>query len=113
MTMELSSHDAAVQLGTNKWHDIQIYDASQHFDAVTRTEELRATRFEASVRPTSISMGDIATYEQWNGKITFAMCLYAVYVDDVEQIYIDQLNVIHRINGFDNAAAMRKAIGMV
>lgn len=111
--MDFSSHDALIQLGTNEWHDIQIYDASQHFDAVTRTEELRATRFEMSIRPTEIDMGDIETYKEWTAKASFSMCQYGVYVDDVEQIFIDQLNVIHRINGKDSAALLRKAIAMV
>ncbi|MCI8844485.1 MAG: hypothetical protein HFF08_10295 [Oscillospiraceae bacterium] len=113
VSMEFSSHDALVRLGTNEWHDIQIYDASQHFDAVTRTEELRAARFEMAIRPTEIDMGDIETYKEWNAKASFSMCQYAVYVDDVEQIFIDQLNIIHRINGKDSAALLRKAIGMV
>lgn len=111
--MEFSSHDALVQLGTNEWHDIQIYDASQHFDAVTRTEELRGTRFEMSIRPTETSLGDIETYKEWSAKQKFSMCKYGVYVEDEEKIFIDQLNVIHRINGKDAAAKLRKAIGMV
>lgn len=113
MSMEFSSPDALVQLGTNNWHDIQIYDASQHLDVLKKTEELRSTRFEASIRPSNLSMGDVQTYKEWNAKADFAMCLYAVYVDNVEKIYIDQFNVIHRINGVDNAALLRKAIGMV
>ena len=113
VSMEFSSHDALVQLGANEWHDIQIYDASQHFDAVTKTEEMRRTRFEMSIRPTELNMGDIQTCGEWNAKASFSMCQYAVYVNDVEQIFIDQLNIIHRINGKDSAALLRKAIGMV
>lgn len=112
-SMEFSSHDAMIQLGTNEWHDVILYDAEQHFNAVSRTEELRSLRIEMSIRPSMTTVGDIQTYTKHNMKADFSVCRYAVYVDDAEQIYIDQFNVIHRINGKDSAALLRKAIGMV
>lgn len=112
VNMEFSSYDAMIELGTNEWHDVALYQAEQYFDGVNRTEELRELRFELSIRPLSNGMGDVQAFTAHNNKGSFSVCKYAVYSDDEEIIYIDQFACIHRVNGVDNAAKVRKAIGM-
>lgn len=105
--------DAVVQLGTNEWHDVALYVADQYFDAVKRTEELEQIRFEMSIRPTEISQGTIQTASAADASGTYSVCKYTVYKDGEKVIDIDQFNQIHEINGVDNAAMVRKAIGMM
>jgi len=105
--------DAVVQLGTNEWHDISLCLADQYFDGVTRTEELEQIRFEMSIRPTEINLGTIQTASAADASGAYSMCKYTVYKEGEKVIDIDQFNQIHEINGVDNAANVRKALGMM
>lgn len=105
--------DAIVQLGTNKWHDVALYLADQYFDGVTRTEELEPVRFEMSIRPVEINQGTIQTASTADASGTYSVCKYTVYKNGQKVIDIDQFNQIHEINGVDNAALVRKALGMM
>lgn len=105
--------DAIVQLGTNEWHDVVLYAADQYFDSVTRKEELEQNRFEMSIRPTEIDQGTIQTASAADASGAYSVCKYTVYKDGVKVIDIDQFNQVHEINGVDNAAAVRKALGMM
>lgn len=114
VTIDFSSvADAIVQLGTNEWHDVALYLADQFFDGVTRTEELEQVRFEMSIRPTEINQGTIQTASAADASGTYSVCKYTVYKAGVKVIDIDQFNQIHEVNGKDNAAAVRKALGMM
>lgn len=105
--------DAIVQLGTNEWHDVALYVADQYFDSVNRKEELEQERFEMSIRPTEINQGTIQTASAADASGTYSVCKYTVYKDGQKVIDIDQFNQVHEVNGVDNAAAVRKALGMM
>lgn len=105
--------DAAVELGSNEWHDIAIYVADQYFDPVNRTEEIEQTRFEMSIRPTETSGGTIATASAADASGNYSVCKYTVYKDGKKVVDLDQFNHIHEVNGVDCAAAVRKAIGLM
>lgn len=105
--------DAVVQLGTNEWHDVALYLADQYFDGVTRTEELDPVRFEMSIRPIEINQGTIQTASAADASGTYSVCRYAVFKAGEKVIDIDQFNQVHEVNGVDNAAAVRKALGMM
>lgn len=105
--------DAIVALGTNEWHDVVLYAADQYFDSVTRTEEMEQNRFEMSIRPTEIDQGTIQTASAADASGTYSACRYTVYKDGKKVIDIDQFNQVHEVNGVDNAAKVRKALGMM
>lgn len=105
--------DAIVQLGTNEWHDMSIYAADQYFDSVTRTEELEQNRFEMSIRPTEINQGTVQTASAADASGTYSVCKYTVYKNGEKVLDIDQFSQVHEVNGVDNAAAVRKALGMM
>ena len=105
--------DAIVQLGTNEWHDVALYLADQYFDGEARREELESIRFEMSIRPMEINQGTIQQASAADASGTYSVCRYTVYKDGVKVIDIDQFNQVHEINGVDNAAPVRKALGMI
>ena len=116
MTVQIeftSVTDAAVELGSNEWHDVAVYVAEQYFDSVNRTEEIEQTRFEMSIRPTEINQGTIQTASAADASGTYSVCKYTVYKNGAKVIDIDQFNQVHEINGVDNAALVRKAMGMM
>ena len=114
INIEFSSvADAIVQLGTNEWHDVALYLADQYFDGVARTEELEQVRFEMSIRPTEINQGTIQTASAADASGTYSVCKYTVYKAGEKVIDIDQFGQQHEINGVDNAANVRKALGMM
>ena len=104
--------DAAVQLGTNEWHDVALYAADQYFDSVSRKEEIEQNRFELSIRPTETSAGTIATASAADASGVYSVCKYAVHKNGRKVIDIDQFSQQHEVNGVDNAAPVRKAMGM-
>lgn len=104
--------DAAVQLGTNEWHDVALYAADQYFDSVSRKEEIEQNRFELSIRPTETSAGTIATASAADASGVYSVCKYTVYKNGAKVIDIDQFSQQHDVNGVDNAAPVRKAMGM-
>lgn len=104
--------DAAVQLGTNEWHDVALYAADQYFDSVSRKEEIEQNRFALSIRPTETSAGTIATASAADASGVYSVCKYAVYKNGARVIDIDQFSQVHEVNGVDNAAPVRKAMGM-
>lgn len=105
--------DAAVQLGTNEWHDVAVYVADQYFDSVNRTEEIEQTRFEMSIRPTEVNHGTIATASAADASGVYSVCKYTVYKAGKKVVEIDQFNQIHMVNGVDCAADVRRAIGLM
>lgn len=105
--------DAAVELGSNEWHDVAVYVADQYFDAVNRVEEMEATRFEMSIRPIETSYGTIATASAADASGTYSVCKYTVYKAGKKVVEIDQFNQVHMVNGKDCAADVRKAIGLM
>lgn len=116
MTIQIdfsSVADAVVQLATNEWHDVALYLADQYFNGVTRTEELEPVRFEMSIRPIEINQGTIQTASAADASGTYSVCKYTAYKNEQKVIDIDQFNQVHEINGVDNAAAVRKALGMM
>lgn len=105
--------DAAVELGSNEWHDVAVYVADQYFDSVNRTEELEQTRFELSIRPTETSAGTIATASAADASGSYSVCRYTVYKEGKKVVDIDQFNQVHEVNGKDCAADVRKCIGLM
>lgn len=105
--------DAVVKLGTNEWHDVALYMADQYFDSVTRKEELEPMRFEMSIRTTEINQGTIQTASAADASGTYSACKYTVYKNGEKVIDIDQFSQVHDVNGVDNAALVRKALGMM
>lgn len=104
--------DAAVQLGTNEWHDVALYAADQYFDSVSRKEEIEQNKFDLSIRPTETSAGTIATASAADASGVYSVCKYTVYKNGAKVIDIDQFSQQHEVNGVDNAAPVRKAMGM-
>lgn len=105
--------DAAVELGSNEWHDVAVYVADQYFDSVNRSEEMEQTRFEMSIRPIETSHGAVATASATDASGTYSVCRYTVYKKGQKVVDIDQFNQVHMVNGKDCAADVRKAIGLM
>lgn len=105
--------DAAVELGTNEWHDVAVYVAEQYFDSVNRIEEKEPLRFEMSIRPIETSHGTIATASAADASGSYSVCKYTVYKDGQKVVDIDQFNQVHMVNGKDCAADVRKCLGMM
>lgn len=105
--------DAAVELGTNEWHDVAVYVAEQYFDSVNRVEEKEPLRFEMSIRPIETSHGTIATASAADASGSYSVCKYTVYKDGQKVVDIDQFNQVHMVNGKDCAADVRKCLGMM
>ncbi len=83
------------------------------FSSVTRTEELEQNRFEMSIRPTEINQGTVQTASAADASGTYSVCKYTVYKNGEKVLDIDQFSQVHEVNGVDNAAAVRKALGMM
>lgn len=114
LKIEFSSvTDASVKLGTNEWHDVALYVADQFFDSVNRKEEIEQNRFELSIRNTETSAGTIATASAADASGTYSVCKYTVYKDGEKVVDIDQFNQVNESGGVDNAAPIRKALGMI
>jgi len=105
--------DAALELGSNEWHDVAVYVADQYFDSVTRSEEKEAVRFEMSIRPVETSHGTIATASAADASGTYSVCRYTVYKAGKKVVDIDPFNQVHEVNGVDCAADVRKCLGMM
>ena len=105
--------DAAVELGSNEWHDIAVYVAEQYFDSVNRREEIEQTRFEMSIRPTETNLGTIATASAADASGSYSVCKYTVYKAGRKVVDLDQFGQVHEINGVDCAADVRKAMGLI
>ena len=105
--------DAAVELGTNEWHDVAVYVAEQYFDSVNRIEEKEPLRFEMSIRPIETSHGTIATASAADASGSYSVCKYTVYKDGQKVVDIDQFNQVHMVNGKDCAAVVRKCLGLM
>ena len=60
-----------------------------------------------------INQGTIQQASAADASGTYSVCRYTVYKDGVKVIDIDQFNQVHEINGVDNAAPVRKALGMI
>lgn len=105
--------DAAVELGSNEWHDVSLYAADQYFDSVNRKEEIEQNRFELSIRPTETSAGTIATASAADASGVYSVCKYTVYKNGDKVTDVDQFGQVHEVNHVDCAAAVRKAIGMM
>lgn len=105
--------DAAMELGSNEWHDVAVYVADQYFYPENRKEEQESVRFEMSIRPTETNAGTIATASAADASGTYSVCKYTVYKKGQKVIDIDQFNQIHMVNGKDCAADIRKAIGLM
>lgn len=67
----------------------------------------------AVIRPKSINHGDIATASPANVSGEYSVRYYAVFRNGVKIIEIDPLNHICMIDGVDNGAKIRKAIGLM
>ena len=104
--------DAAIELGSNEWHDVALYVAEQYFDSVNRKEEIEQTRFEMSIRPTETNLGTIATASAADASGSYSVCKYTVYKAGKKVVDLDQFSQVHEVNGVDCAADVRKAIGM-
>ncbi len=105
--------DAAVELGTNEWHDVAVYVADQYFDSIDRKEELEQVRFEMSIRHVGSTAGTIATASAADASGDYSVCKYTVYKNGKKVVDIDQFNQVHEVNGKDCAADVRKAIGLM
>ena len=104
--------DAAVELGSNEWHDVAVYVADQYFDSARRSEEQEQLRFEMTIRPMEVDHGSIAAASAADASGTYAVCRYTVYKKGVKVVDIDPLNQVHMVNGKDCAADIRKLLGM-
>lgn len=105
--------DAAVELGSNEWHDLAIYVADQYFDSVDRKEEIEGQRFEMSIRPTETNMGTLATASAADASGSYSVCKYAVFKNGKKVVDLDQFGHVHEVNGKDCAANVRKALGLM
>lgn len=105
--------DAAVELGSNEWHDIAAYVADQYFDPVNRQEDIEQVRFEMSIRPIETNLGTIATASAADASGSYSVSNYTVYKEGEKVVDIDQFNQRHEVGGVDCGAAVRKAIGLM
>lgn len=105
--------DAAVELGSNEWHDVSLYSADQYFDSVNRREEIEQNKFDLSIRPTETNAGTIAIASAADASGIYSVGKYAAYKNGKKVVDIDQFNQIHEVNGVDCAASVRKALGMM
>ena len=105
--------DAAVELGSNEWHDVSVYVADQYFDSVNRTEEMEQTRFEMSIRPLETNAGTVAAASAADASGSYSACRYTVYKAGKKVVDIDQFNQVHMVNGKDCAADVRKCLGLM
>lgn len=105
--------DAIMELGGDGWHDVTLYDAFQYFNSETGEEELEADRIELSIRATKTALGTVATASAADASGTYSCRKYKVIKDGKTVLEIDQLNGKHVVNGVDNAAPIRKALGMM
>lgn len=114
LSIEFSSvADAALKLAKMKWHQVEWRVADQYFNSAVRNEDIEQLRYVAMIRPKSINHGDFATASAANVTGEYSMCYYAVYRNGKKIIEIDPLAHICNIDGEDNGAKIRKAIGLM
>lgn len=105
--------DAIMELGDNHWHDVAIYDAFQYFDDEDGDEALAQNRIEMSIRATRTNLGTVATATPADASGTYSCRKIKIIKDGEVVLDIDQLANRHVVNGVDNAAAIRRALGMM
>lgn len=92
-------------------HTLDLRAAQQQRDPVTGQIKTVAVKHVLVVTPTKLSPGKIAPASTADGSGEYSVSYYATYIDGKKVLEIDILNFIAIINGVDELAEVRKALG--
>ena len=95
----------------NRNHTLDLRAAQQQRDATTGIIKTVAVKHVLIVAPTKLSPGKLSPAATADGSGEYSVSYYATYIDGKKVLEIDLLNCIAIINGKDELADVRKALG--
>jgi P2 family phage contractile tail tube protein len=101
----------AIKLLQQRTHNIELRVANQLEDNATKELVVQAVKHVLVVRPKKYSGGKVAPASTADVSGEFAVRYWATYVDGKKMLEIDPLNHICIIDGVDDLAEVRSALG--
>ena len=92
-------------------HTIDLRAAQQRRDQTTGIVETVNVKHVLTVTPIKLAPGKIAPASTADGSGEYAVTYYATYIDGQKVLEIDIANFVAYINGVDELASVRKALG--
>jgi P2 family phage contractile tail tube protein len=126
ITAKYSGHTEAMSMTLNfrtvQKHLISLVEQGVHHITLMGSQQLRdnqsgimkhqPVKYVAAASPTKFNPGKLAPASSADASVEFSVTRFEGYVDGKEIFCIDPINFIHRINGTDYLAQIRKNIGM-
>ncbi len=107
-----STTEDFTSLATQQAHKLDIRGAVQVYDAADGAYKVQAVKAVLSAIPKKTDLGKLdagASQENsWEGEVVYLK----LFVEGTERIEIDKYNFISKINGVDQMADVRSALGM-
>lgn len=100
-----------VSLFENRVHMLDLRVAQQQRDPATGKVSSVAVKHVVGATPVKLAPGKVAPASTADASGEYAVTYYAMFIDGEKVIEIDLLNFICIINGVDELAEVRKALG--
>ena len=101
-----------VSLMAQKAVQLSLRAAVQQYDSGTGTLSPLPVRIDARGRIKNLAPGKFESSELMDSEITFEADVLSIKINNVEQLLIDKLNFIYRVDGKDYLAETRTALGI-
>ena len=95
----------------NRVHTLDLRVAQQQRDPATGVINTVAVKHVVGVTPVKLSPGKVAPSSTADGSGEFSVSYFATYIDGTKVTEIDLLNFICIVNGIDELADVRTALG--
>lgn len=102
---------AQYSLFESRNHTLDLRAAQQQRDTTNGKLKTVSVKHVLVVTPTKLSPGKLAPAATADGSGEYSVSYYATYIDGEKVLEIDLLNFIALINGVDELADVRKALG--
>ncbi|MCI1959185.1 MAG: phage major tail tube protein [Clostridia bacterium] len=106
-----TSSKAQYSLYENRVHTLDLRVAQQQRNPSTGEINTVSVKHVLGVTPVKLSPGKVAPASTADGSGEYSVSYYATYIDGTKVMEIDLLNFICLINGVDELADVRKALG--
>lgn len=112
MTFSFKTHTKEQHsLFEGRTHTLDLREAVQGRNNISGEVEVTPHKYVVKVIPTKYSKGKLATASTADASGEYAVSYYAEYIDGKKITEIDPLNYICIVNGVDELAAVRVALG--
>ena len=104
-------NEKQAKLMTNEPHTIDLRAAIERRNPTTGAVETVPVKHIMVVRPKSLNMGKVAPASTADASMEFSVSYFATYINGEKITEIDIFNMIAIVNGVDELAATRAALG--